>query len=106
VSPPRNGSTASCASKRPDVILLDAPVAGSRGPAEKGHLVILASGPERVRDRIAPVFDAIGQRTAWVGSAGAGSRIKMVSNLLLAFVAKGSPSRSRSDTHSGWTARR
>ncbi|SCL23437.1 NAD binding domain of 6-phosphogluconate dehydrogenase [Micromonospora rhizosphaerae] len=49
--------------RRPDVVLLDAPVAGSRGPAEKGHLVILASGPEQVRERIAPVFDAIGQRT-------------------------------------------
>lgn len=75
--------------QRPDVVLLDAPVAGSRGPAEKGQLVVLASGPEQVRDRIAPVFDAIAQRTTWVGPAGAGSRIKMVSNLLLAFVAEG-----------------
>lgn len=75
--------------QRPDVTLLDAPVAGSRGPAEQGKLVILASGPEQVRDRIAAVFDAIGQRTAWVGPTGAGSRLKVVSNLMLAFVAEG-----------------
>jgi len=75
--------------QRPDVVFLDAPVAGSRGPAEKGELVILASGPEQVKDRVAPVFDAIGQRTAWVGPVGAGSRMKMVSNLLLAFIAEG-----------------
>jgi 3-hydroxyisobutyrate dehydrogenase len=75
--------------QRPDVTLLDAPVAGSRAPAEHRQLVIFASGPEQVRDRIAPVFDAIGQRTAWVGPVGAGSRLKLVNNLLLAFVAEG-----------------
>jgi 3-hydroxyisobutyrate dehydrogenase len=75
--------------QRPDVFLVDAPVAGSRGPAEQGKLVIFASGPQQVRDRIAPVFDAVGQRTVWVGPAGAGSRLKLVNNLLLAFVAEG-----------------
>ncbi|MET8354438.1 NAD(P)-dependent oxidoreductase [Micromonospora sp. NPDC005206] len=75
--------------RRPDVVLVDAPVAGSRGPAEKGQLVILASGPEQARDRIAPVFDAIGKQTVWVGPAGAGSRIKLVNNLMLAFIAEG-----------------
>jgi 3-hydroxyisobutyrate dehydrogenase len=33
-------------STRPDVTLVDAPVSGSREPAESGQLVILASGPE------------------------------------------------------------
>ncbi|PWU51361.1 hypothetical protein DLJ46_05185 [Micromonospora globispora] len=75
--------------QRPDVVLLDAPVAGSRGPAEQGKLVVLASGPEQVRDRIGPVFDAIGQRTVWVGPAGSGSRFKLVNSLLLAFIAEG-----------------
>ncbi|MEE6262496.1 NAD(P)-dependent oxidoreductase [Plantactinospora sonchi] len=75
--------------RRPDVVLLDAPVAGSRGPAAQRQLVILASGPEQVRDRVAPVFDALGQRTVWAGPVGAGSRIKLVNNLLLAFLAEG-----------------
>ncbi|MFF5174527.1 NAD(P)-dependent oxidoreductase [Micromonospora sp. NPDC000089] len=77
------------AAERPDVTLVDAPVAGSREPARQGRLVVLASGPERARDRVAPVFDALGQRTAWVGEVGAGSRLKLVNNLLLAFVAEG-----------------
>lgn len=75
--------------QRRDVILLDAPVLGSRGPAEQRHLVILASGPDQVHSRVAPVFDAIAQRTVWVGPAGTGSRLKLVNNLLLAFIAEG-----------------
>jgi len=59
---------------------VDAPVLGTRKPAEDGALVVLASGPEELRDRCAPVFDAIGARTMWVGAAGAGSRLKLVAN--------------------------
>src|SRR5215203_3743508 len=59
--------------ERSDVTLLDAPVAGSRDPAEQGQLTIFASGPAQVRSRIAPLFDALGQRTVWVGPVGAGS---------------------------------
>ncbi|MFG2052441.1 NAD(P)-dependent oxidoreductase [Micromonospora sp. NPDC048930] len=75
--------------ERPEVTLVDAPVAGSRGPAQQGKLVVLASGPQQARDRVAPVFDAVGQKTVWVGPVGAGSRLKLVNNLLLAFVAEG-----------------
>ncbi|MFD2764860.1 NAD(P)-dependent oxidoreductase [Micromonospora eburnea] len=77
------------AAEHPKVLLVDAPVAGSRDPAEQGRLVVFASGPEQARDRVAPVFDAVGQRTVWVGPTGAGSRLKLVNNLLLAFVAEG-----------------
>lgn len=75
--------------QRPDVLLLDAPVAGSRGPAQQGQLTILASGPGEARSRVAPVLDALGQRTVWVGAVGAGSRVKLVNNMLLTFVAEG-----------------
>jgi 3-hydroxyisobutyrate dehydrogenase len=77
------------AERRPDVTLLDAPVAGSRGPAEQGKLTVFASGPEGVREQVAPVFDAVGQRTVWVGAVGAGSRMKLVNNLVLAFATQG-----------------
>lgn len=60
--------------------LVDAPVLGTRQPAEEGKLVILASGPEGVRDLCEPVFDALGSRTLWLGEAGAGSRCKIVVN--------------------------
>jgi 3-hydroxyisobutyrate dehydrogenase len=75
--------------QRPDVHLVDAPVSGSKVPAEQGTLLIFASGPDEARPRVAPVFEAIGQRTVWLGSVGAGSRMKLVNNVLLAFTAEG-----------------
>ena len=42
-------------------------MSGSKGPAEHGQLTIFASGPEDARPRLAPLFDALGQRTIWVG---------------------------------------
>ena len=74
--------------ERPDVTLLDAPVSGSREPAEQGQLTIFASGPEQARPRVAALFDALGQRTIWVGEVGAGSRLKLVNNTLVAFAAE------------------
>jgi 3-hydroxyisobutyrate dehydrogenase len=78
--------------ERPDVTLLDAPVAGSRDPAEQGQLTIFASGPEQVRSRVAALFDALGQRTIWVGPVGAGSRLKLVNNTWVAFAAEAAAS--------------
>lgn len=59
---------------------VDAPVLGSVKPAQEGKLVVLASGAEELRDRVQPVFDAIGARTMWVGEAGASSKLKLVAN--------------------------
>jgi 3-hydroxyisobutyrate dehydrogenase len=59
---------------------VDAPVLGTKQPAEQGQLVILASGPRDLRDRVQPVFEAVGQRTIWVGETGAGTRLKLVAN--------------------------
>jgi 3-hydroxyisobutyrate dehydrogenase len=65
---------------RVGVGLVDAPVLGTREPAEKAQLVILASGPPDARERAQPVFDLVGKRTQWLGDAGAGSRCKVVVN--------------------------
>jgi 3-hydroxyisobutyrate dehydrogenase len=62
------------------VTFLDAPVLGTKQPAEDGKLVVLASGPEEAADDVRPIFDAVGQKTIWVGAAGAGTRLKMVCN--------------------------
>jgi len=75
--------------ERADVLFLDAPVSGSKVPAEQGKLVVFASGSEQARPIVQPVFDAIGQRTVWLGPIGAGSRMKLVNNTLLAFSAEG-----------------
>jgi 3-hydroxyisobutyrate dehydrogenase len=72
-----------------DLVLVDAPVLGTREPAEKGALVVLASGPEDARERVAPVCDAIGSTTLWLGPAGAGSRLKLVCNSWVFMVTAG-----------------
>jgi 3-hydroxyisobutyrate dehydrogenase len=74
--------------ERPDITLLDAPVSGSKDPAEQGQLTIFASGPGAARDRVAPLFDALGRRTIWVGPVGSGTRVKIVNNTWLAFAAE------------------
>jgi 3-hydroxyisobutyrate dehydrogenase len=74
--------------ERPDITLLDAPVSGSKDPAEQGQLTIFASGPDEARASVAPLFDALGQRTIWVGPVGTGTRLKIVNNTWLAFAAE------------------
>jgi 3-hydroxyisobutyrate dehydrogenase len=65
---------------RHGVELVDAPVVGTKQPAEQGKLTVLASGPDAARERCEPLFDAVGQRTIWLGAAGAGTRLKLVIN--------------------------
>jgi 3-hydroxyisobutyrate dehydrogenase len=65
------------------VEFVDAPVLGTKEPAEKGELTVLASGPEGALRRCEPVFDAIGSRTIRLGEAGAGTRLKLVVNTWL-----------------------
>jgi 3-hydroxyisobutyrate dehydrogenase len=63
------------------VAFVDAPVVGTRQPAEAGELLVLASGPKDVRDRATPVFDAVGRATRWLAEEpGAGTRLKLVFN--------------------------
>jgi 3-hydroxyisobutyrate dehydrogenase len=62
------------------VAFVDAPVLGTKAPAEQGQLVVLASGPEPVREKCEPVFGAVGGKTVWLGEAGEGSRLKLVVN--------------------------
>jgi 3-hydroxyisobutyrate dehydrogenase len=71
------------------VPFVDAPVLGTKKPAEDGKLIVLASGPEDVRERLAPVFDTIGGKTLWLGDAGAGSRLKLVVNTWLLALTEG-----------------
>jgi len=63
-----------------DVIYVDAPVLGTRAPAEQGKLVILASGPESARPAVDPVFAAVGSRTLWLGEAGLATAAKVAVN--------------------------
>jgi 3-hydroxyisobutyrate dehydrogenase len=71
------------------LVYVDAPVMGTKKPAEEGNLVILASGPEGPREGLEPFFDAIGKRTIWLGEAGEGSRLKVVINSWICTVTEG-----------------
>ena len=74
---------------RPDVMFVDAPVSGSKGPAEAGQLLILASGPPAAAAAVRPVFSAIGRRTVWLGEAGQGSRMKLAVNAYMSILIEG-----------------
>jgi len=75
--------------KRPDVMFVDAPVSGSKGPAEQGQLLILASGPAAAADALRPVFDVLGRKTVWLGQAGHGSQVKLVVNAYMSILIEG-----------------
>jgi 3-hydroxyisobutyrate dehydrogenase len=66
------------------VHFIDAPVSGSQGPARAGQLTILASGPQGMREAVAPVFAVLGRATAWLGPPANGTRAKLVLNNWLA----------------------
>jgi 3-hydroxyisobutyrate dehydrogenase len=74
--------TARCAelAERCGASFVDAPVLGTRTPAERGELVILASGPPASIAACERIFEALGQRTLRLGEAGAGTRCKVVVN--------------------------
>ncbi len=74
---------------RPDVMFVDAPVSGSKGPAEAGELLILASGPPSAAAAVRPAFSAIGRKTVWLGQAGQGSRMKLVVNAYMSILIEG-----------------
>jgi 3-hydroxyisobutyrate dehydrogenase len=59
---------------------VDAPVLGTKQPAEQGALTVLAAGPEELRETCQPVFDAVGQKTIWMDEGNRGQRLKMVAN--------------------------
>jgi len=74
---------------RPDVLLVDAPVSGSKGPATAGQLLILASGPAAAEPVVRAAFAAIGRKTVWLGEAGQGSAMKIVVNAYMSTLIEG-----------------
>jgi 3-hydroxyisobutyrate dehydrogenase len=62
------------------VALVDAPVLGTKQPAEAGELIVLAAGPDEAVTRCAPVFEAVGRRVVRLGEAGEATRLKLVLN--------------------------
>jgi 3-hydroxyisobutyrate dehydrogenase len=69
--------------------LVDAPVVGTKQPAEQGKLTVLASGPDDALEACEPVFEAIGQKTIPLGETGTGTRMKLVINAWLLSLVEG-----------------
>lgn len=62
---------------------LDAPVAGTKGPAEAGELLFLLGGGEEEAEEIRLHLDAMGKKTLYLGERGEGAGMKMLINQLL-----------------------
>ncbi len=62
---------------------LDAPVAGTKGPAENGELLFLVGGDEANIKEASPLFEILGKKTLHLGNVGKGSAMKMLINQLL-----------------------
>ncbi len=70
--------------------VLDAPVLGTKAPAENGQLVWLVSGPSALRDKVSGAFDATGTRTQWVSETlGDASKLKLAVNAWIGAMVNG-----------------
>ncbi len=71
------------------VTFLEAPVSGTKKPAEDGALVILAGGePDKIA-ALAPIFGVLGKKVVYCGPLGQGAAMKMTINLLLGVMMAG-----------------
>ncbi len=68
---------------------IDAPVSGTKKPAEEGTLVILAGGKQEAVKELEPLFLSMGKKVINCGKAGQGSMMKMFINLLLGVMMEG-----------------
>lgn len=68
---------------------VDAPVSGTKKPAEDGTLIILAGGEKAEVDEATPILSAMGKKVVYCGEAGQGSMMKMTINLLLGLMMAG-----------------
>lgn len=63
---------------------IDAPVSGSKGPAEAGSLIFLCSGDKDIYDEVQPVLKVMGKANFYFGDTGQGTKIKLLINMLMA----------------------
>jgi 3-hydroxyisobutyrate dehydrogenase-like beta-hydroxyacid dehydrogenase len=68
---------------------IDAPVSGTKKPAEEGTLIILAGGEPAAVEQATPLLLSMGKKVVYCGEAGQGSMMKMTINLLLGLMMAG-----------------
>ena len=64
-------------------LFLEAPVAGSRKPAEDGSLTIMAAGDRPLYDAVLPLFERMGKKILFLGETGSAARMKLANNLVM-----------------------
>ena len=74
---------------RPDMLYLDAPVSGTKAPAENAQILVMASGDQTRTGAAQQVFDAISRGTQWYGEAGNSQKMKLVINAWLIAMMQG-----------------
>jgi 2-hydroxymethylglutarate dehydrogenase len=62
--------------------VLDAPVSGGTGGAEKGTLCVMVGGDKTAYEKYKPVLDLIGDKVMYCGELGSGAVCKIVNNLI------------------------
>lgn len=81
---PEASSAVRAAFEARGVRFLDAPVFGSKGEAAAGGLWVVVGGDDETVRIARPVLDAISSSVHHMGGAGAGVRMKLVGNLIVA----------------------
>ncbi|MBF6637220.1 NAD(P)-dependent oxidoreductase [Rouxiella silvae] len=89
--------------QRPDAVYIDAPVSGTKGPAEQAQIVVLASGDREAGAAVEPVFAAISKGVKWLGEAGRASKMKLVVNAWLISMVEGIAESSQLAEELGFT---
>jgi len=70
-----------CAAK--GALFLEAPVAGSRKPAEDATLTIMAAGDRALYDKACPLLEKMGKKILYLGEVGNAARMKLANNLIM-----------------------
>lgn len=62
---------------------VDAPVSGTKIPAEQGTLTVMAGGPDNIIDRLSPIFNAVGNKVIKCGAVPQATLMKLAVNIVL-----------------------
>jgi 3-hydroxyisobutyrate dehydrogenase/2-hydroxy-3-oxopropionate reductase len=62
---------------------LEAPVSGTKKPAQDGTLIILAAGDRGLYEEALPAFEVMGKMAPYLGELGQGARMKLVVNMIM-----------------------
>ncbi|KAM7480569.1 hypothetical protein LguiA_028782 [Lonicera macranthoides] len=69
--------------KATGALFLEAPVSGSKKPAEDGQLIFLTAGDRSLYDTVSPHLDILGKSRFFLGDVGNGAAMKLVVNMIM-----------------------